>query len=199
MDLIVNGWLNNRKFAIEVLILDSNYLTDKHIFALSDALLQTGNQTLKILSLAQNQITDVGLAGLTELIDMSNTKVRELRLNWNKITAKGGLMLAQALHNNKHIKSLNLGWNNIGVVTKKMEKSQIGRGWGQALTENTSLLHLDLSFNKIDQYETQILSEKLKKNHTLLGIHYQGNEGRIDSLGFLNVKESPTTADNALE
>lgn len=30
-----------------------------------------------------------------------------------------------------------------------------------------------------------ILADYLKSNHTLHGIHYEGNEGKIDSLGFV--------------
>jgi hypothetical protein len=53
------------------------------------------------------------------------------------------------------------------------------------LIDNKYLLHLDIGYNKISFEDTQVLSEMLKENNTLHGIHYEGNEGKIDSLGFL--------------
>jgi hypothetical protein len=47
-------------------------------------------------------------------------------------------------------------------------------------------MHLDLSFNKFTFQDTEIMALGLRKNHTIHGLHFEGNEGRIDSLGFLN-------------
>jgi hypothetical protein len=37
--------------------------------------------------------------------------------------------------------------------------------------------------------DTLIIQEFLKSNFTIHGIHYEGNEGRINSLGFLIPKD----------
>jgi len=39
-----------------------------------------------------------------------------------------------------------------------MKQGEIGRVWSEAFEYNKSLIHLDLSFNKIDEVETEIMS-----------------------------------------
>ena len=77
-----------------------------------------------------------------------------------------------------------------------MKEGQIGTAWGKALTDNEFLVHLDLSFNKICQKDTEILANALDSNHSLVGFHYNGNSsvikieesvGKIDSLGFMKM------------
>jgi hypothetical protein len=43
-----------------------------------------------------------------------------------------------------------------------------------------------MSHNNIDSRELKIMSEGLDSNHTILGLHLTGNEGEIDSLGFIS-------------
>lgn len=62
----------------------------------------------------------------------------------------------------------------------------MGEKWGYALKINTNLLHLDLSFNKIDEHDTAALATHLVENEILFGIHYTGNQGRIDSMGYMH-------------
>ena len=62
----------------------------------------------------------------------------------------------------------------------------LGKKWGEALTYNTHLIHLDLSFNNINVHDTTALANKLPENTTLFGLHFAGNMGRMDSLGYLH-------------
>jgi hypothetical protein len=55
---------------------------------------------------------------------------------------------------------------------------------------NSRLIHLDMSFNRINYEDTEEMSIGLKENQTLYGIHYAGNMGRIDSLGFMHAISS---------
>ena len=57
--------------------------------------------------------------------------------------------------------------------------------WAAAFKDNRTLVHLDLSHNYFDSQELEVVSQGLDKNHTILGIHFGGNEGDIDALGFL--------------
>ena len=45
-----------------------------------------------------------------------------------------------------------------------MKVGEIGKQWSVALTANKTLLHLDLSFNKIDQEETKLIAKDLHMN-----------------------------------
>lgn len=186
---LVSKTISDRNFKLEVLILDSNMINDEQIGLLIEGLLETGNPHLRVLSLASNLITDASMNIVSELLTLSISKLRELRLNWNKITAKGGLILADAIADNKYLKVLNLSWNNLGSIGKNHIKSgHLGKAWGEALQLNKTLAHLDLSYNKFSQIEVENMSDFLADNHTLYGIHFEGNQGRIDSLGFLNIK-----------
>jgi Ran GTPase-activating protein (RanGAP) involved in mRNA processing and transport len=48
------------------------------------------------------------------------------------------------------------------------------------------LVHLDISHNNIPREDCEHLAHCVKSNHTILGIHVDGNEMTIDSLGFLH-------------
>jgi len=48
---------------------------------------------------------------------------------------------------------------------------------------STTLIHLDLSHNNIGSNELNELSNNLKDNHTLVGLHLTGNECTIDGMG----------------
>ena len=47
------------------------------------------------------------------------------------------------------------------------------------------LIHLDLSYNNITYDTCKILALGLKKNHSIYGLHFAGNYGKIDEHGFL--------------
>lgn len=82
--------------------------------------------------------------------------------------------------------------------TKKPAKNQAGMGgmpggfyeeyaekWSHMFMKNKSLVHVDLSHNKIKEVDCEIIAEGLKRNHFVLGLHFQGNFGSIDHLGFM--------------
>lgn len=54
------------------------------------------------------------------------------------------------------------------------------------LSKKTSLLHLNISNNNINIDDCKHISETVKENHTILGIHVEGNCMEIDSLGFIH-------------
>jgi len=54
---------------------------------------------------------------------------------------------------------------------------------------NKKLRHLDISYNKFTMEEIELIGEGLKANHTILGIHVEGNQGYYDHKGYLIPKE----------
>ena len=90
--------------------------------------------------------------------------------------------MAELIQESDLIKVLDLSWNNF---QDKKYTPLFGTKWKKALEENKSLLHLDLSFNKISLEDTKLISEGIHFNNTLFGYHYAGNCGIVDSLGFL--------------
>ena len=57
-------------------------------------------------------------------------------------------------------------------IKKFVAEGFIGKLWGHALRTNTSLVHLDLSYNKFEQSDTTLLAEELDHNHTCIGFHF---------------------------
>ena len=43
-----------------------------------------------------------------------------------------------------------------------------------------------MSHNGFDSREVEIFREGLDLNHTIYGLHFAGNEGATDALGFIN-------------
>jgi hypothetical protein len=60
----------------------------------------------------------------------------------------------------------------------------IGRNWGKALKLNKTLIHIDLSSNDFSSEACKFIGKRLKKNHTLYGVHMHGNACSVDSFGF---------------
>ena len=54
---------------------------------------------------------------------------------------------------------------------------------------NETLRHLDISYNKLNIEEITTIGEKLKSNHTILGMHVEGNQAYYDQKGYLIPKE----------
>lgn len=57
--------------------------------------------------------------------------------------------------------------------------------WSRAIIDNKSMVHIDFSFNQFKAEDMRIIGEGLKRNHTVLGFHLMGNEGKVDELGFV--------------
>ena len=55
--------------------------------------------------------------------------------------------------------------------------------------ENIELLHLDISHNNIGYIDCAQIAIDVKNNHTILGIHVDGNDMYIDELGFIYAYE----------
>lgn len=64
-------------------------------------------------------------------------------------------------------------------------ETAIGRAWGKALGYNKYLVHLDLSYNSFGVDSCRIMQKKIKKNHTLYGLHLAGNACQVDAHGFI--------------
>ena len=47
------------------------------------------------------------------------------------------------------------------------------------------LLHLDISYNNLNYTDAKAISEHIKYNHTILGIHVDGNDMYTDGFGFV--------------
>ena len=91
--------------------------------------------------------------------------------------------------------------NKPGGKPKKEEQKfavKFGEAWNEAFAQNKSLIHVDISNNKIDIDDCEIIGEGLKQNHSILGIHFTGNAGYVDNQGFVIAADDQTKSDNVL-
>lgn len=173
---------------IKSLSLESTSLTSEEIVELCEAL--QFNTTIKRLNLARNNISDHAAQALGKFLS-SNKSIRYLDLHWNKIRGKGALSLFTGISKNKSLRSLDISWNSMG----RDSTFSVAEKLSSTLANNTTLKHLDISYNYFNFEECKVISEGLCSNHTLLGIHTDGNNCKVDSVGFMQ----PTTSINKLE
>jgi hypothetical protein len=48
-------------------------------------------------------------------------------------------------------------------------------------------MHVDISFCDIEKNNSAILAKALESNHTIYGLHFEGNSGFIDPRGYLRL------------
>ncbi|CAI2371034.1 unnamed protein product [Moneuplotes crassus] len=169
------------------LILEGNTIIDPYLCHMKDGL--GYNDYLKFLNLSKNNITNKGAKILANILIMNNS-LRVLFLHWNKIQPKGASAIFKALESNQVLQVLDMSFNTIGSDAEHIASKQ----FSQTCSENKGLLHLDLSHCNFDQEDISIISEGLKKNHTILGIHILGNKASIDAKGFVHSHETPDCA-----
>lgn len=82
---------------------------------------------------------------------------------------------------------LDLSFNHLGQeeTNKKIVKEDSIPGIIEFFKNNTTIIHLDISYNNFTLQESKIISQCLKKNKTIVGFHFEGNHGYVDCHGFL--------------
>ncbi len=109
-----------------------------------------------------------------------NDTLEELYLHYNKIQGDGSVTLFNALVKNTYLKVLDLSWNSLGANEKGLAES-----FFNLFSKNNDLVHCDFSYNNINYETTVKASEGLKFNHSIYGLHWNGNQGYVDTDGFL--------------
>ncbi|RHY71091.1 hypothetical protein DYB34_009269 [Aphanomyces astaci] len=174
---------------------------DTLLLALSESL---GDITsLCKINLKDNRLSDHGIS--TIVGGLVRSRVRELDLSRNYFNAKGIAHIAPLLtspssplmdlvsvitfHGRKNaietcsvrLETLDLSWNSIGSVTS----SEALRAMCTTLAENNVLTHLDLSHNRLLEKDCQLMSNALRGNSSLRGLHIGGNDVDIDAYGVV--------------
>ena len=152
--------IENKHANIESVYLNNCKISDEGAINILQTLLYGSNQKLFKLYLNQNFLTDKTGLKIAEMFTEGTTKLKELGLKWNKLTAISGNKIAEALRENREMRILDLSWNSIGVrpkdqrvkgrVVQVMKQGEIGKAWGTMFADNKFLVHIDLSFCKID-------------------------------------------------
>ena len=84
----------------------------------------------------------------------------------------------------------------LAVTSKQQFKTSFANNWSEAFAQNKSLIHVDISNNKIGETDVETIAEGLKENHTIFGIHFVGNAGHVDNKGFVIRSDEQTKSDS---
>jgi hypothetical protein len=107
-----------------------------------------------------------------------------LDLSWNMLTGESAAAVASALECGEvasNLKTLDLSFNAFGSETGADAVGPLAR----ALAQNKYLTHLNLSGNNFTPAAVQTLGKALDSNHTLLGLHIDGECTQVDGCGVL--------------
>ncbi|KAL4432711.1 hypothetical protein ABPG74_011532 [Tetrahymena malaccensis] len=178
---------DSKKFnQLRKLNLENNNITDiglkvviPHIFS---------NMSIYVLNISHNKLSDQSCDFIKKLL-MKSSYLQELYLHWNKISSKGGILIAQGLSENLNIKVLDLSHNGLGSIPKLK--------CGMKIIQSCNVLesavkHLDISYNQFTHQECVDISTALLQNRVLFGVHLEGNESQalVDPRGFVFFPES---------
>jgi hypothetical protein len=126
--------------------------------------------------------------------NFNNYEMNDFRRTMNVVFKKYNLPPAESKpqeknqKNNKDPKSSTMtnlnpgGGGNLGRAISAFSK-ELGEYFKET---DIVLIHLDISHNNISFEDAVHLSQCVKSNHTILGMHVDGNEMYIDSLGFIH-------------
>ena len=183
---ISHNWLHNKPAAQIIHVLNNSY-------------------ELKILDISWNLIGD-DLVTIPTYEELVNSEIKHPDKNFDnfaleealgslKIKLRRNPLLPPLDDKNKKDKEKKADNQNTTEEIKEPKKvplkpknpSEFAVALGEYFTnDNIDLIHLDISHNSINYIDCKLLSEKVKSNHTILGIHLDGNEMEIDGLGFIN-------------
>jgi hypothetical protein len=168
---------------LQTLNLESNGLCDKHITVLCSSLLACDR--LRELFLSRNKISEEGAISLASYV-YSTLRLEKLDLSWNCIRGLGGQKIFKGIEGNESIQVLDLSWNSL-ASPKEESCVQI---MAETLQLNKSLVHLDISHNMLESSDCLLLQKSLNENHSILGLHVEGNHADLDTKGYLIVTQS---------
>ena len=199
---IVNAIHQNLDIKIKYINLGQNILNDE--IAPDLTMLINKCHYLNVLILYQNQFTNQG-AGLMMSEIKSHTSLKILDLSWNligtnltdEIPTLDELIKASSKQEQK--KNFDNAYLNELIFTGQFRRpgtlspvrigSKISYFTSQLCelfhNKSTELVHLDISYNNINFIDAKAISENIKDNHTILGIHVDGNDMWVDELGFV--------------
>ena len=164
-----------QKVYLKYLNLSNNKLNDQNTILLFKGL-KNISHILRELNLSKNLISDKSWGKIHSYIEIADSLI-VLNLRWNNIGAKGAMEIFKAIDIGSRICNLDLGYN------------KIGNGDTFDLSDNINienLRHLDLSYNCLSKSTCEKFAEYIHDNHTLFGLHMQGNQWYVDNFGFVH-------------
>ena len=165
--------------SIEKLWLEKALLRKEYVNAILEGM-QKNNRLVEV-GLARNGVSAGSAAALRKVME-NNITLKVMDLHWNMLRGKAAQELFHGLAKNSTLEVLDVSWNSLGKDPSSETLNSLSHLFG----ENTSLKHFDLSNNYFNVEECEQLATSICANHTILGIHMEGNDCRVDAQGFLH-------------
>ena len=201
---IMEAISKNLKHEFKYLNLAKNLLDDDIADGLANLIKNCDK--LKVLILYQNQLSNKGGGILMKEIK-NHSGLKILDLSWNLLgenldkESSNLNDLLKLKKNNSNLILNNAYLNEIKYSSLKLERNS-SYSYRNKTTRNKAsyfatqlcelfhnkqceLLHLDISYNNINYIDCKEISEHIKHNHTILGIHVDGNNMYTDGFGFV--------------
>ena len=171
--LDLSSWMSSKalssKLVLRNLKISGNKLGDDSLLVLCKGL-NAANPNLKELDLSKNMMADYSATELSKFLAHSQT-MEVLNLSWNRITSYGGTNIFEGLREGRSCRSVNISYNSLG----KQESFLFVEAFQLAVNED-NIKHVDLSYNRMKKAVCDKLGKLIIENHTLYGIHLEGNE-----------------------
>jgi hypothetical protein len=164
--------------SIQYLSLEGIQLSTSSLIPICQALMN--NSVMRVLNIAKNKLDERAGKPLGVMLDY-NRYLEKLDLHWNSLRGNGAVALFEGLAENISLLELDISWNGLGRdnLSKTVTKMN------DCFIKNNTLRHIDLSNNRFSTEESEILSRGIMQNHTVCGIHVEGNNCKVDAMGYL--------------
>eukprot|EP00347_Sterkiella_histriomuscorum_P007903 403347122 len=194
--------LNSLSNDIQELDLSQNPLLKIQSYILINELLSQGLNKLQTLKLEKNNIGDYTCKQLCETLEGGslladalaiNKGVQVLDASFNSFGSnqqfKQSYLMMLTPKNNPDVEN-NSNSESPEKGKKQVDWNQLAQSFKNMFLQNKCLIHLDLSHNGFMDEELETMSEGLKENHTILGLHMMGNEKTTDTFGYMTLKDN---------
>jgi hypothetical protein len=186
---VIDSLVNNLFYKLRYINFGQNNIDDHVAPAIAQLIERCEN--LQALILYWNQIRNYAASLIVSKIK-KHQYMKFFDISWNLV---GDCLVDNELNKIAEVKNtLNIELNRLNMTGPKGKKinvvknsiSAFAKELGELFKERTcGLIHLDISHNNIGIIDTAHICEEVKANHSILGIHCDGNEMTIDELGFI--------------
>ena len=160
--------LNSSNFTLQEVNIDNPvYRTICQSVAIHFGKMFQNNVGLQKLSLQKHKLRDDGVYIMMEHL-LENNTLRVLGLNANVISFRGSEAIA------KYLKGENCTLESLLLANNKCADYG-AKAIAQALAVNTSLIHLDMTYNNIEDLGLTLFAQSLTENSTLMSFKIFGN------------------------
>lgn len=182
--------ISNDSSSLQNLGLEGIHLSTSSLIPICQALMN--NSVMRDLNLAKNTLDDRAGKPLGVMLE-NNQYLEKLDLHWNNLRGSGAVAIFEGLSENISLLELDISWNGLGRDALSHAVIKIN----ECFVKNNTLRHIDLSNNRFTSNESEVMASGLMHNHTICGVHVEGNNCSLDAMGYLHSDTMSTQEDCA--